>query len=98
LNSLLPAGDSAARSTPRPFGRPGITRRIVSVAEVYIYFFEGRTIEQKRALVKEVTEVVARNLNGTPESITIQLIETPRHTKAKGGVLFSDKDAAQAKK
>jgi 4-oxalocrotonate tautomerase len=65
--------------------------------EVYIYALEGRTLDQKRKLVKEVTEAVARNLDVPEEAVLIQLLESSRETKAKGGVLFSDRSAPAKK-
>jgi 4-oxalocrotonate tautomerase len=67
------------------------------VPEVYIYAIEGRTLDQKRKLVKEVTEAVARNLDVAEDAVLIQLLESSREAKAKGGVLFSDR-VAPAKK
>ena len=43
--------------------------------EVYIYAIEGRTLDQKRKLVKEVTEAVARNLDVAEDAVLIQLLE-----------------------
>jgi 4-oxalocrotonate tautomerase len=65
--------------------------------EVYIYALEGRTLDQKRKLVKEVTEAVARNLDVAEEAVLIQLVESSREAKAKGGVLFSDRSAPAKK-
>jgi 4-oxalocrotonate tautomerase len=65
--------------------------------EIYIYAIEGRTIDQKRKLVKEVTEAVARNLEVPEDAVLIQLIESSREAKAKGGVLFSDRPAPAKK-
>jgi 4-oxalocrotonate tautomerase len=65
--------------------------------EVYIYAIEGRTIDQKRKLVKEVTEAVARNLDVAEDAVLIQLMESSREAKAKGGVLFSDRAVAAKK-
>ena len=65
--------------------------------EVYIYAIEGRTIDQKRRLVKEVTEAVARNLDVPEDAVLIQLLESSRDAKAKGGVLFSDRPAPAKK-
>ena len=57
--------------------------------EVVIYILEGRTLEQKRGLVKDITDAVVKNA-GTAEQVTVSLVETPRTSKAKGGVLFSE--------
>ena len=59
--------------------------------EVYIHAIEGRTLEQKRALVKEVTDAVVRNFKVAPEAVMVQILESPKELKAKGGVLFSDR-------
>jgi 4-oxalocrotonate tautomerase len=59
--------------------------------EVYIHAIEGRSIEQKRALAKDVTEAVAKHFNSPPESIMVDFVDIPKHNKAKGGVLFSDR-------
>jgi phenylpyruvate tautomerase PptA (4-oxalocrotonate tautomerase family) len=36
---------------------------------------KGRTLEQKRLLVKDVTEVVAKDLRVPPQSVAIELEE-----------------------
>lgn len=59
--------------------------------EVIVYAVEGRSIEQKRALVKDITDAVVRNFGAAPDAVTIQIVEAPRTDKAKGGVLFSDR-------
>ncbi len=51
----------------------------------------GRTIEQKKKLVKEVTEVVCRNLNVTPDKVYIDINEYTLDGFAKEGKLYSDK-------
>ena len=58
--------------------------------EIYVYV-EGRTIDQKRALVKDITEAVVRNFKVKPEAVMVQIMESPKESKAKGGFLFSDK-------
>ena len=59
--------------------------------EIYVHAVEGRTIEQKRALVKDITEAVVRNFNVSADRVMVQIVESPRENKAKGGVLFSDR-------
>jgi 4-oxalocrotonate tautomerase len=58
--------------------------------EVVVYLVEGRTLEQKRGLVKDITAAVVKNAGAPPEAVTVSLIETPKTSKAKGGVLFSE--------
>jgi 4-oxalocrotonate tautomerase len=62
--------------------------------EVYIYAIEGRTIDQKRGLVKEITEAVVKNFKVKPEAVMVQIVESAKESKAKGGFLFSDKPPA----
>ena len=39
--------------------------------EIYVYAVEGRTIDQKRALVKDITEAVVRNFKVKPEAVMV---------------------------
>lgn len=59
--------------------------------EIYIHAVKGRTLDQKRALVKDITDAVVKNLGAKPETVTVSIIETPRALKMKGGVLFSER-------
>jgi 4-oxalocrotonate tautomerase len=58
--------------------------------EVIVYFVEGRSIDQKRGLVKDLTDAVVRNLAVPADRVIVQIVETPKTDKARGGVLFSD--------
>jgi 4-oxalocrotonate tautomerase len=58
--------------------------------EVVIYAVEGRSTEQKRGLVKDITTAVAKNLNVPVDTVVVTIAETSKENKAKGGVLFSD--------
>jgi 4-oxalocrotonate tautomerase len=58
--------------------------------EVVVYALEGRSIDQKRALVKDITAAVVKNYGATPDQVTVSIVETARDSKGKGGVLFSD--------
>jgi 4-oxalocrotonate tautomerase len=58
--------------------------------EVVVYLLEGRSLEQKRGLVKDITHAVVKNAGTTADQVTVSLVETPRTSKAKGGVLFSE--------
>jgi 4-oxalocrotonate tautomerase len=59
--------------------------------EITIELLEGRTLEQKRGLVSEMTEVVVRNCGVQPEDVTIIIHDNPRSDKAKAGKLFADR-------
>jgi 4-oxalocrotonate tautomerase len=58
--------------------------------EVYIYVAEGRSVEQKRKVAREMTDVLITNFNVPPEAVVVQFVESPRDSKARGGVFFSD--------
>jgi 4-oxalocrotonate tautomerase len=58
--------------------------------EVYIHAVKGRTIEQKRALVKDVTDAVVKNFSVPVDAVMVEFVETEPTAKAKGGVLFSE--------
>ena len=51
---------------------------------------EGRTVEQKRGLVKDITDAVCRNYNVEPQSVTILLHEQKKENRAKAGKLVID--------
>lgn len=61
--------------------------------EVYVHAVEGRTLDQKRALVRDITAAVVAHFGSPPEAVMVQIVESPKHHKAKGGVLFSDREA-----
>ncbi len=50
----------------------------------------GRTLEQKRAFVREVTRATCETLNCPAESVEILIREIPRDQWASGGQLRSD--------
>jgi 4-oxalocrotonate tautomerase len=52
---------------------------------------EGRTIGRKRALVKDIAEAVVRNFDVSADRVMVQIVESLRENKAKGGVLFDDR-------
>ncbi|EPM7720989.1 2-hydroxymuconate tautomerase [Listeria monocytogenes] len=57
---------------------------------VTIQFLEGRTDDQKKALVSEVTEVVAKNLKAPKENIHVILEEMKKTDYGVDGVRKSD--------
>ena len=58
--------------------------------ELIVYLLEGRSVDDKRALVKDLTAAIVKNLSVPQEAVTVSLIETARTDKGKGGVLFAD--------
>jgi 4-oxalocrotonate tautomerase len=59
--------------------------------EIVVHLVEGRTPEQKRAMMKDITDAVVRNLGVDPEAVVVQLVEAPKADKMKGGKLFTER-------
>jgi 4-oxalocrotonate tautomerase len=43
--------------------------------EVVVYLLEGRSLEQKRGLVKDITQAVVKNAGTTADQVTVSLVE-----------------------
>jgi len=52
---------------------------------------EGRTVEQKRALVKDITEAVVRDFKTEPDTVIVDIVEYSKDNFAKAGQLFIDR-------
>jgi 4-oxalocrotonate tautomerase len=61
--------------------------------EIIVYMVQGRTLDQKRGLVQDITSAVVKNCAVPIDAVTVQIIEAPKTDKAKGGVLFSEMGA-----
>ena len=61
---------------------------------IRIDMFEGRTVEQKRALAAAITEACVKTIGATPESVDILLFDIARQNWASGGLLWSEKAIA----
>ena len=57
---------------------------------VFVFADEGRTIDQKRGLVKDITDAVCKNFNVPPEAVSITLNENKKENRAKAGKLAVD--------
>ena len=57
---------------------------------VQIDLLEGRTLEQKRAMVAKVTEAIKETANCPADAVTIIIREMPPTHLGKGGKLRSD--------
>ncbi|MCX7911691.1 MAG: 2-hydroxymuconate tautomerase family protein [Dehalococcoidales bacterium] len=58
---------------------------------VTIKIIEGRTIEQKRGMVKDVTEAIVKNIGCPPDAVHIDIVEMKQENLAQGGKLFCDR-------
>lgn len=57
---------------------------------VQINLLEGRTPEQKRALVKSVTQAICESADSTPDKVRIIINDMSHGDYAIGGVLVAD--------
>jgi 4-oxalocrotonate tautomerase len=64
--------------------------RETDMPEIYVHAVKGRTLDQKRALVKDITDAVVKNFSVPVEAVTVEIVESEPTAKAKGGVLFSE--------
>jgi 4-oxalocrotonate tautomerase len=59
--------------------------------EIIVYAAEGRSFEQKKGLLQDITTAVVKNFGVDPDQVVVQIVEAPLALKAKGGVLFSER-------
>ena len=57
---------------------------------VTIKVLEGRDVEQKRGIVKDVTEAIVKNIGCPPEAVSIDIIDLKPENIGKAGKLFTD--------
>jgi 4-oxalocrotonate tautomerase family enzyme len=48
-------------------------------------------MEQKRRVVRRITEAMCEELNVKAEKLTVAFVEVPRESYARNGVLLSDR-------
>ena len=59
--------------------------------EIYVHAVKGRSQEQKKALVKDITDAVVKNFNTTADQVTVTIVEADPTAKMKNGVPFSER-------
>lgn len=57
---------------------------------VSIKMIAGRTTEQKRGLVKDVTDAIVKNVGCPPQAVSIDITEYSQENLGQGGKLFAD--------
>ena len=57
---------------------------------VTIKIIEGRTVEQKRGIAKDVTEAIVKNIGCTPTAVMIDIVDLKKENVSQGGELFAD--------
>lgn len=58
---------------------------------IHVELFAGRTVEQKRALARALTDATVATLGGKADSIDIIFTDIERQNWSTGGELWSDK-------
>lgn len=61
--------------------------------EVMINLAAGRTDEQKKQLMLEITQAVVKNCNVPIDAVTVQINEAPLNNKMKAGQTFVERAA-----
>jgi len=69
---------------------PNQQNKNTAMPEITIELNEGRSIEQKRALCKGITDVVVEVCKVPVDRVIITIHETQLVNKSVGGVLFAD--------
>lgn len=62
---------------------------------IRVELFEGRSVEMKRALAREITQACVKVLGGSADGVDVVFQDVCRHDWATGGVLWSDKAPAK---
>jgi 4-oxalocrotonate tautomerase len=57
---------------------------------IRVEMFKGRTRDQKRAMVKEVTEAYVRTCGGTAKGLSVVITEVDKEDWGSGGELCCD--------
>ncbi len=58
--------------------------------EILVHIVEGRTAAAKKALMKDITDAVVKHFSVPPERVVVQIVESPKDSKSRGGVPFSE--------
>jgi len=58
---------------------------------IIIQAIAGRTVDQKRELVRRITDAVVETWHVEPEIVTIRIEEVPAENFARAGVLAADR-------
>ena len=59
--------------------------------EIYVHAVKGRSLDQKRALIKDITDAVVKNFGTAPEAVVVTIVESQKINKAKAGVPFTER-------
>jgi 4-oxalocrotonate tautomerase len=59
--------------------------------EVHVFMAEGKTDEQKRNMMADITQALVKNLDCAVDAVTVQIIEARLREKMKGGRTFEER-------
>lgn len=60
---------------------------------VIVEMYPGRTLEQKRALVRAITDAMVEHAGARPDGLHVIIHEVPKEDWARGGLLGVDREA-----
>jgi 4-oxalocrotonate tautomerase len=58
---------------------------------VVVHMWEGRSVDEKRALTKAITDAMVTHARATPDALHVVIQEYPLENWARGGVLGIDR-------
>ncbi len=58
--------------------------------EILVHLAAGRSPEQKKRLMRDITEAVVKNLNVPADRVVVQIVESAKDSKSRGGVPFDE--------
>ena len=67
------------------------TKRSSAVPVVTVEMWEGRTVEQKRRLVRAITEAMVEHADARPDALHVIIHDVPRNNWGLAGVLGPDR-------
>jgi 4-oxalocrotonate tautomerase len=61
---------------------------------VVVHMWEGRSVEEKRALCRAITQAMVEHARADPSALHVVIQEYPRENWARAGVLGVDRDGS----
>src|SRR5260370_30858786 len=65
------------------------TNRETAMPEIYVHAVKGRSLDQKRALIKDITDAVVKNFSVPVEADRAEIGESTPTAQAKHGAVYS---------
>lgn len=59
--------------------------------EIVVHAVKGRSAEQKKLLMKRITEAVVDSFGVPADRVVVQIVEAEPEDKARGGVPYSER-------